>query len=93
MGRIVGCSRLALDAHDRADRLATGLRFRPNRITVGVPWPGMYAPLVSMTCVRSTVGKYSSMSFLPNSRFMKLLEVIWPVKPPVASAEPNKSAA
>ena len=58
--------------------LATGFRFLTNRITVGVPWPGMYAPLVSMTWVRSTVGRYCSMSFLPNSRFMKLLAVIWP---------------
>ena len=35
----------------------TGLRLRPNRMTVGVPWPGMYAPDVSMTCVRSIFGK------------------------------------
>ena len=29
--------------------VSTGLRDRPNRMTVGVPWPGMYAPDVSMT--------------------------------------------
>src|SRR5262249_30407692 len=30
------------------------LEFRPTRITVGVPWPGMYAPDVSMTSVKFT---------------------------------------
>jgi glycine/D-amino acid oxidase-like deaminating enzyme len=57
---------------------ATGRRLRPNRITVGVPWPGMYAPLVSITAVRSWAGTHSSMSFLPNSRFMNELAVIIP---------------
>ena len=31
-----------------------------------------------MTCVRSTFGKNSSISFLPNSRFMNELAVIIP---------------
>ena len=31
-----------------------------------------------MTCVRSIVGKNSSISFLPNSRFMNELAVIIP---------------
>ena len=53
-------------------------RWRPNRMTVGVPWPGIYAPEVSMTCVRSMRGKNSSISFLPNSRFMNELAVIMP---------------
>ena len=63
--------------------LSAGVRYcqRPNRITVGVPWPGMYAPDVSITWVRSSRGKNSSISFLPNSRFMNELAVIWPVYP------------
>ena len=32
-----------------------------------------------------------SMSFLPNSRFIKLFAVIWPVKPPWHSARSNRS--
>ena len=35
----------------------TGCLLRPKRITVGVPCPGMYAPAVSTTCVRSTCGR------------------------------------
>ena len=57
----------------------TGLRARPNRITVGVPWPGMDAPEVSMTWVRSIWGKNSSISFFPNSRFINELVVIMPM--------------
>ena len=41
----------------------------------------MYAPDVSMTCVRSIFGKNSSISFLPNSRFMNELAVICPTYP------------
>jgi hypothetical protein len=33
-----------------------GLRLRPNKTTVDVVWPGIYAPEVSMTCVRSILG-------------------------------------
>jgi hypothetical protein len=34
---------------------------------------------VSMTCVKSMVGKYSWISFLPNYRFMNEFAVICPV--------------
>jgi len=61
---------------------------RPIRMTVGVPWPGMKAPDVSITSSRSTglsrvlltsfPARNTSITFLPNSRFMKLLLVIWP---------------
>ena len=56
----------------------TGARWRPRRITVGVPCPGMYAPDVSITWVRSTRGRNDSISFFPNSRFMNELAVINP---------------
>ena len=63
-----------------------GARCRPRRITVGVPWPGMYAPDVSSTWVRSTLGKNDSISFFPNSRFMNEFAVINPhVSGPVDS--------
>ncbi len=42
-------------------------------------------PEVSMMWVRSNLGKKSSISFLPNTRFMKELAVIMPTCPaPVA---------
>ena len=62
--------------HSRADSLAFA---RPKRITVGVPWPGINAPLVSMTCVKSIVGINCVINFLPNSRLIKELAVICPV--------------
>ncbi|NIL92801.1 hypothetical protein RhoFasSB10_05165 [Rhodococcus fascians] len=58
-----------------------GVVLRPVMMTVGVPWPGIYAPEVSMMSLRSTVGRNSSMSLVPNSRFMKELEVICPTQP------------
>lgn len=59
----------------------TGRRPRASRITVGVPCPGMYAPDVLRTCVRSQRGRNSSTSLLPNSRFMKAFETIAPSQP------------
>ena len=53
-----------------------GGRLRAKRITVGVPWPGMYAPDVSTTLVMSKRGSTFSTSARPCSRFMKALLVI-----------------
>ena len=42
-----GVASLALDSHRPSERYSlTGLWFRIKRMTVGVPWPGMWAPLV-----------------------------------------------
>lgn len=41
----------------------------------------MYAPEVSITCVMSQRGRKPSISFLPNSRFIKEFDVICPTKP------------
>ena len=54
---------------------------RPNRITVGVPCPGMYAPDVSSTWVRSIFDRKSSISGRPNSRFMNELDTSRPTNP------------
>ncbi len=58
----------------------SGFRPRIRRITVGVPCPGMYAPDVSRTCVRSHFGRNSSTSFDPNSRFMNEFETMAPIQ-------------
>ena len=73
-------------------RSATGGRLRPNRITVGVPWPGMYAPEASTTWVRSRRGRKPSISLRPNSRFMNELAVISPTKPAGSAAPADASA-
>lgn len=61
----------------------SGFRPRIRSITVGVPCPGMKAPDVSRTCVRSHFGRNSSTSFVPNSLFMKAFETIAPSQPAV----------
>ena len=53
-----------------------GAWLRPTMITVGVPWPGMYALDVSATSRRSCLTRNSVTSFVPNSRFMNELLVI-----------------
>ena len=49
-----------------------GGRLRPNTKTVGVPWPGMYAPLASITCSRSTAAQ-KPFDKAPKLALMKLL--------------------
>ena len=39
--RFVRLRRLTADAEHSADWAGVGIMFRPIRITVGVPWPGM----------------------------------------------------
>src|SRR5680860_332474 len=48
----------------------------------------MYAPEVSMTWVRSTLGRNSWMTLEPNSRFMNEFAVIIPTNPAGRSADP-----
>ena len=88
LGRIVRCAGLAADAHDGADRLGDRRAVAAEEDHSRRAVPGNVGPAGVDTWVRSTPGipsrpaKYSSMSFLPNSRFIKLLAVICPTNPP-----------
>src|ERR1019366_4655216 len=52
-----------------------------NRIAVGVPWPGRFRPLRSITWVRSLQHKTSSISLLPNDLVIKAFDTIIPIHP------------
>ena len=66
-----------------------GFLLRPKSRIVGVPCPGMNAPLASMTVCTSTDGRKFSTRGAPNSRFIKLLPVIFPTNP--ARRRPSSS--